>query len=445
MSNTNKTNNKNYKSNNKKSKINNYVILQPLNIKFNISNIKLIGKGHSSDVYLFINDNKKYIMKCFKEYNNKHIKEFTYLSNIFDYKSNYKVYGYSDNQIIINNLFVYNCYYIADYIDGITLTQFLKSNSIYDNEDIYYKILEYIDYMNDKHIIHNDLITDNIIIDKNREIYIIDYGESYTIYKNVIASELFINSDIIKNINDNDVVLFNEKEGINYLKCNKLLHINSNDNNKEIINDFIELNKLSDKMMILFNTFIYNNNNEEEKIKICIDKMKEIIKTLPDKYVNKLINFNEDIFKYLLKYKYYNRFTTAIYMSLLLEYNLLTSTCINQINNILYCINNDKDIIEYLKMNDNDSIYDKTKELLDCCIFKKNIIDNYNLFDKILLCNIHFTLNIYNIRRYNDTTNTFFSFNNEKIYNYIKLISDFNINDNKIIDNFRFIQYLLQI
>ena len=126
--------------------------LFPFNNKFIIKNEKLIGKGKSSIIKKFKMNDKKYVIKYFNIDNrNKNFKEFTYLNELFDNNLSYKCYGYNYKSIINNSL---NSISIYDYIEGNNLKYYLTYNNF--DLSIYNKIINYIDYLHSKYILHND-------------------------------------------------------------------------------------------------------------------------------------------------------------------------------------------------------------------------------------------------------------------------------------------------
>lgn len=57
-------------------------------------------------------------------------------------------------------------------------------SSTYDYLDIFYKIVQQVDILHQKHIVHSDLKFDNILIDSNDNIHIIDFSHSKLSDKN---------------------------------------------------------------------------------------------------------------------------------------------------------------------------------------------------------------------------------------------------------------------
>jgi serine/threonine protein kinase len=85
---------------------------------------------------------------------------------------------------------------VLEYIDGITLREYLLVNSSpstsseTERKHILHDILDGIDYLHHRGILHNDIKPDNIIINKLGKARIIDFGLSYSydsIYSGVIG------------------------------------------------------------------------------------------------------------------------------------------------------------------------------------------------------------------------------------------------------------------
>ncbi len=85
---------------------------------------------------------------------------------------------------------------VLEYIDGITLREYLLVNSSpstsseSERKHILHDILDGIDYLHHRGILHNDIKPDNIIINKLGKARIIDFGLSYSydsIYSGVIG------------------------------------------------------------------------------------------------------------------------------------------------------------------------------------------------------------------------------------------------------------------
>lgn len=68
---------------------------------------------------------------------------------------------------------------VMEYIDGLTLDEFVASNpTMEERKSVLNDILDGIDYLHHRGIIHNDLKPDNIIVNSNKAARIIDFGFS---------------------------------------------------------------------------------------------------------------------------------------------------------------------------------------------------------------------------------------------------------------------------
>jgi len=72
------------------------------------------------------------------------------------------------------------CYFIYEYIDGITLDKYIKDNNITNKniKDIFLQIVNGLHYLHSLDIIHCDIKLNNIMITENLEIKIIDFDLS---------------------------------------------------------------------------------------------------------------------------------------------------------------------------------------------------------------------------------------------------------------------------
>ena len=73
-------------------------------------------------------------------------------------------------------------YYLTEYIDGITLQQWIKENPrpvIQDVNNIFEQIVKGVRAFHRKDMLHQDIKPGNILIDKNGEVKIIDFGSCH--------------------------------------------------------------------------------------------------------------------------------------------------------------------------------------------------------------------------------------------------------------------------
>lgn len=73
-------------------------------------------------------------------------------------------------------------YYLTEYIDGMTLTQWIKENPKPAVQDVVYLVQQIVvglRAMHRRETLHQDIKPDNIMIDKNGEVKVIDFGSCY--------------------------------------------------------------------------------------------------------------------------------------------------------------------------------------------------------------------------------------------------------------------------
>ncbi len=146
--------------------------------------------GAFADIYKFTGFNgKPYILKAYYEPEN--IEEMNVSIDIQNEVSNlgfapriYKV-KHTEN----------SDYLVMDFIDGITFKKYIKRNEY--PEKILDKIFEKIEILISHHIVHTDLNVWNILINKNDEVFFIDFDSSFRYYEEGIRGlyvENFVNN-----------------------------------------------------------------------------------------------------------------------------------------------------------------------------------------------------------------------------------------------------------
>lgn len=392
------------------------LILYPFNNKFIIKNEKLIGKGKSSIIKKFKMNDKNYIIKYFNTDNrNKNFKEFTYLNELFDNNLSYKCYGYNYKSIINNSLDSISIY---DYIEGNNLKYYLTYNNF--DLSIYNKIINNINYLHSKYILHNDLILENIMIDNEQNINIIDYGECYCYYKNQYISNYYINDNIINNMKsymNNNIINYNNKK-INY--SDNIIFKNLNN----ACLDYIKHIKSIDLYNIFSSIILqYYLKDETIPIKKRIKKTRKLFYNVFST-INNNHSLNDKLFRYLINYKFTNRLNIPLYTFILYKYNKLNIKTLQQFNNIYNCIINNIDFIKILKdleyNNEIDNINNINNLLNYIELKNKNKLTDINI---LILCIIHYSLSVY-YRKIQPNIFLHFSYYFEGIINYINNLSD---------------------
>ena len=156
-------------------------------------------------IFILMNEvcKRKKIVKVEKKYNLKNIgKKINFVSGSRIYKFKYKKRTYILKGFDIFNLFkneyrflsqlefsyfpkVFTCekyYFIEEYIEGINLEEFLNSHKeSIEEEKVVLKLIEILDILYSKKIIHRDIRPENIIVTKNKDVKLIDFGAALKI------------------------------------------------------------------------------------------------------------------------------------------------------------------------------------------------------------------------------------------------------------------------
>ena len=144
-------------------------------------NLNLIGSGSSSKVYLsyHIKKRKLFVIKVFKENNDddysKLIEREIENYQKIDFPLLPKFYGKIKN----TNSFV------IQFIDGETLLD-IEENKLNDDDAIFiiFELILIIEYLHENHFVYRDLKPNNVIIDENKNIYVIDFDRMINIDDN---------------------------------------------------------------------------------------------------------------------------------------------------------------------------------------------------------------------------------------------------------------------
>jgi tRNA A-37 threonylcarbamoyl transferase component Bud32 len=124
--------------------------------------------GNNGIVYKFIGVNgKTYILK--EHYADNNLDEIEYqnqASKLHLAPHIYKFGEYGDK-----------FFSVMDYVDGVTLKKYIKNNE--NISEILNKVLDKIEVLHNNEIIHGDLNFGNIMIDKDENVFFIDFLNTY--------------------------------------------------------------------------------------------------------------------------------------------------------------------------------------------------------------------------------------------------------------------------
>ncbi|MBN2348114.1 MAG: serine/threonine protein kinase [Bacteroidales bacterium] len=155
--------------------------------------IEFIGEGGFGSVYKVFKNSKPFAIKVFREAyvlaefkksnDNRITREIDVMQNVkhpflVDY-----VEHFMDDLLNVQQVFL-----VMDFIEGDTLRECLRKNSISDKEKLFLNILEGVKCLHDSNIIHRDLKPENIKVKPNGDIKILDYGLSKLIDYTSITS-----------------------------------------------------------------------------------------------------------------------------------------------------------------------------------------------------------------------------------------------------------------
>jgi serine/threonine protein kinase len=184
------TNEKNGKEKNNTFQLND--ILMKLNVnKINENNIKLkksISQGFQGKIKVGIFKNLDVIIKLLPKENNIHILQE--ISNMVKYKNANipKFLGVFQNEKY--------CGLVMEFIEGFNLSKIISLEkqgkitlSLMQKLNYLIQLSSVIDYLNSNNLIHRDLKTDNIMIDKLGQLKLIDFGISLQ------GKKIWINTD----------------------------------------------------------------------------------------------------------------------------------------------------------------------------------------------------------------------------------------------------------
>lgn len=281
--------------------------------------IKELGSGGTGDTYLF-EDEITDMLFAIKKYSPKDI---NYLDEYYDrfideIKILFKISH--PNIVRIYNYYLYpenkTGYLQMEYIDGISIDEFIPDECVKGWHDIFIEVITAFEYLEQNKILHRDIRPPNILIDKDENVKIIDFGFGKKLEpQEENGKSVFLNwpvsnlpEEILKDkiYNNQTEIYFIGKLFKNLLKnefekfrfrniIEKMIMVNSNDRYKsffqvslEISNgivDEIDFTKEQKNIYLRFADKLYNSvvvfYNEYEPINdiyITLNKLAEIIR-----------------------------------------------------------------------------------------------------------------------------------------------------------------------
>ncbi len=132
-----------------------------------------------TDVYLGTKDKRNVVIKILQvkpDTDKRRINRFFYEAEIIqklNHKNISKVYGFGREDDI--------CYIVLEYFDGHNLRELIKThhNLLKDYIDIILGVCETVGYIHKRGIIHQDIKSRNMILTKDMDVKIIDFGLAY--------------------------------------------------------------------------------------------------------------------------------------------------------------------------------------------------------------------------------------------------------------------------
>jgi serine/threonine protein kinase len=141
--------------------------------------LKQLAKDARSEIYLVLNklDGKKYVLKApSKNYKNdrNYLEDFAkeqWIGLRMNHPGLMKIFEQPHPSQYL--------YYVSEYIDGITLKQWMAEHeraSLADTISLLNEMVKPVRYMHRNNLVHRDLKPENFLINKKGELKLIDYG-----------------------------------------------------------------------------------------------------------------------------------------------------------------------------------------------------------------------------------------------------------------------------
>ncbi|MBC7473360.1 MAG: protein kinase [Candidatus Sericytochromatia bacterium] len=171
-------------------------------IKQKYKNIKEISRGATSIVYSAIEPetNQSVAIKEFIYANQTDSSDVSYIEQVKRFKREIEVHLSINHDNIVCAKSYYEkdsqLYLILDYIPAKTLQEIIDENiylDLFEIIDVIKQISDALQYLHDKGIIHRDIKPGNILLTRDKQVKIVDFGCSRKIYtENITISRMLI-------------------------------------------------------------------------------------------------------------------------------------------------------------------------------------------------------------------------------------------------------------
>lgn len=309
-----------------------------INSKYNT--IKKLNGGNMTNVYLCtdmskgLDENSMCVVKLFDKVSDDdtlHLKVFNReveSLQILEHKNIIKILDRGfDN---INRAY----FIVLEYFEGIALNEYIKGNTLNNSDKIIVinQILDAIRYSHNKNIIHRDLKPSNILIDRQLNIKVIDYGVSK-------LKDTFYNDYTLKNYMSLKYASPEQKSGIDI------------SHKSDIYSLGIIIYEILSNIIVSTGMDIYTAINEDVAIKSeykeIIEKMIESKASERISNINDIMNFFNNEYKINNEEFYYIGLTNSV-VTKLYELNYINS---NDRNEAIKIVQEDLDSESFIEIN----------------------------------------------------------------------------------------------